>query len=628
MAQTRVPTILIMSYQALLFCPEEKTAQVVTQILNELQFTVETCNEPFAAVKKLMAQHFDAIVVDCDSEQNAALLFKSAHNSGTNQASLAVAVVEGQAGVAKAFRIGANLVLTKPINVEQSKSTLRVARGLLRKTEAPKSAPTADSSANATAANAGHSRAVGPETYAAKTVFPSVAVPKAPLVASPAATSAFEVEQDPAPAPDAAEVAFLESMTDPTPVMKNHGAPMTPSLDPANRAWPPSSRAATPVANATSTRPATAGLALEQQKAGALPTNTEARSYISSMALASGGAAAAAAPAKEKPRQAVVEPHSHIAAMPARSVTPPTAEISGDSAEFDAPMLSSLATAEEVSDAGGSKNTLLIAAVAVIVLAAYFGWTRMHPSASTSASPSQVLAVPGPAVAQPSAVNAPPDAVPQPSVPSATVSPKSSATANATAGQPEKLGLIGQPTQQNTSIPKTTPTASADGKPSPILTKQEPIVVKTESHVPASPMPSAPAPDELAEPPAPGSLEMASNNGNGTAISHLVNANSAAVPPVPQTLRLSQGISQGLLVKSVAPIYPAAAKQMGREGAVQLEATIDKSGSITAVKPVNGDSLLVRAAMDAVKQWKYKPYLLDGQPVEVRTQVTVNFKLH
>ncbi len=127
-----------MSYQALLFCPDEKTARIVSQVLSDLEFSVEPCNEPFAAVKKLMAQHFDAIVVDCDNEQNAALLFKSARNSGSNQTSLSVAVVEGQAGVAKAFRLGANLVLTKPIHVEQSKATLRVARGLLRKGQAAK----------------------------------------------------------------------------------------------------------------------------------------------------------------------------------------------------------------------------------------------------------------------------------------------------------------------------------------------------------------------------------------------------------------------------------------------------------------------------------------------------------
>ena len=138
-----------MSYQALLFCPDEKTARVVSQVLSELEFTVEPCHEPFSAVKKLMVQHFDALVVDCDNEQNAALLFKSARNSGSNQASLAVAVVEGQAGVAKAFRLGANLVLTKPIHVEQSKGTLRVARGLLRKGQAAKAAAATPSAAAA-----------------------------------------------------------------------------------------------------------------------------------------------------------------------------------------------------------------------------------------------------------------------------------------------------------------------------------------------------------------------------------------------------------------------------------------------------------------------------------------------
>src|SRR5258708_18561810 len=125
-----------MSYKSLLFCPDEKTARVVTQVLAELEFTVELSNEPFAAVKKLTDEHFDALVVDCQNEQDAALLFKGARNSSLNHSSLSVAVVEGQAGVAKAFRIGANLVLTKPINTEQSKSTLRVARGLLRKNEA------------------------------------------------------------------------------------------------------------------------------------------------------------------------------------------------------------------------------------------------------------------------------------------------------------------------------------------------------------------------------------------------------------------------------------------------------------------------------------------------------------
>src|ERR1700682_5718535 len=165
-----------MSYQSLLFCPDEKTARTVTQVLTELEFAVEPCSEPFAAVKKLMGEHFDAIVVDCDNEQNATLLFKSARNSTSNQASLAVAVVEGQAGVAKAFRIGANLVLTKPINVEQAKGTLRVARGLLRKGEPAR--PVAP--VGTTPAPAPRSRTIGSGTQPPP-------VPVKPAVPSPSA---------------------------------------------------------------------------------------------------------------------------------------------------------------------------------------------------------------------------------------------------------------------------------------------------------------------------------------------------------------------------------------------------------------------------------------------------------
>ena len=66
---------------------------------------------------------------------------------------------------------------------------------------------------------------------------------------------------------------------------------------------------------------------------------------------------------------------------------------------------------------------------------------------------------------------------------------------------------------------------------------------------------------------------------------------------------------------------------MHTEGAVELQATIGKSGSIVAVKTLTGDAILARAAKEAVVQWKYKPYLLNGEPVEIQTQITVNFKL-
>jgi protein TonB len=63
------------------------------------------------------------------------------------------------------------------------------------------------------------------------------------------------------------------------------------------------------------------------------------------------------------------------------------------------------------------------------------------------------------------------------------------------------------------------------------------------------------------------------------------------------------------------------------EGTVELMATISKTGDITHVKVLSGEVQLTKAAADAVKQWKYKPYLLNGEPVEIQTQVTINFKL-
>jgi len=92
-------------------------------------------------------------------------------------------------------------------------------------------------------------------------------------------------------------------------------------------------------------------------------------------------------------------------------------------------------------------------------------------------------------------------------------------------------------------------------------------------------------------------------------------------------LRISQGVSQGLLINRVQPKYPPNALAMRIQGAVQIEATINREGKTTNLKAISGDPVLARAALDAVRQWRYKPYYLDGEPVDIQTQITVNFKL-
>jgi TonB family protein len=115
----------------------------------------------------------------------------------------------------------------------------------------------------------------------------------------------------------------------------------------------------------------------------------------------------------------------------------------------------------------------------------------------------------------------------------------------------------------------------------------------------------------------------------GGVIGGIISSTPIAVPNggVPQRVRVSQGVSHGLLVTQVPPVYPPLARQARIQGTVVLQAIIGKDGSIENCSLVSGHPMLVQSALDAVKKWKYKPYLLNQEPVEVDTQVEVNFSL-
>jgi protein TonB len=99
------------------------------------------------------------------------------------------------------------------------------------------------------------------------------------------------------------------------------------------------------------------------------------------------------------------------------------------------------------------------------------------------------------------------------------------------------------------------------------------------------------------------------------------------VPVVPKRVRISQGVTQGLLVHRVEPTYPQIARTARIAGSVVLTAIISKDGQIEGLTLVSGHPMLAPAAIDAVKQWRYRPYLLNGEPVEVETTITVMFQL-
>ena len=94
-----------------------------------------------------------------------------------------------------------------------------------------------------------------------------------------------------------------------------------------------------------------------------------------------------------------------------------------------------------------------------------------------------------------------------------------------------------------------------------------------------------------------------------------------------QRVRVSEGYAETLVIRKVQPTYPTEARKKHIQGKVIMQAEISKEGTVQFLKVLSGDSLLTEAAIAAVKQWKYKPYLLSGEPIAIETQVTVNFVL-
>ena len=564
-----------MAYQALLYCPDEKIAATVTQVLSELGFVVVPSADPFGAVKRMMGDRFDAVVVDCDNEQNAALLFKSARGSSENQNALAVAVVEGQAGVAKAFRLGANLVLTKPVNVEQAKGTLRVARGLLKKNEAARSA----------VANANASSSVTPSPASAP-AKPSPFKPIAPSM--------------PASHEEGGERASAKPMLVPpvaTPPVAKKAATLSAAKAAASAGWGVGS-------------PSASGSAAGVAPAPIKKIELDPEEILETPESASAATAKIALPVEDEP---IIETSTETPAEAAET----TASIAVKaSAEAAAPLPYKFtfggSNTEEVKDkaaSGGSKTAIgAIAAMLALAAVGYFGWSAMHgaslpfthkdqPAANEQAAPVK------PAVTTPAPVAVVPAAT---STTSSTSDVKSSKDASDPAAESETES-------SKSSVKNAGKSAGKESAPAPT-----PIVMG-HSSVKAQKK----ADSDAAATPA-----MVAMSTTGTGMPALSSGQPGLLPkPVLDSLKVSQGVSLGLLVKKVQPVYPPNALRARIEGDVSLAVTVSKTGDITAIKVTNGSGMLAQSASDAVKQWKYKPYLLNGEPVEIQTDITVKFRL-
>jgi protein TonB len=205
-----------------------------------------------------------------------------------------------------------------------------------------------------------------------------------------------------------------------------------------------------------------------------------------------------------------------------------------------------------------------------------------------------------------------------------------------------KQPVVPQPAMANTPQPVTTTslpqTATTTNTPAPVAATTAPDRLRPQSEMMNHQL-DAPArisndlkmlAGKEAPPPSSGfaGAGMEGLGGGGAASNVFSGQNGPKVKvEASKKMSISAGVAGGLLVQKTAPNYPQIAKEARVSGTVVIQATISKAGSIENLHVVNGPTMLRQAALDAVKTWRYRPYLLDGEPVEVETTVNVAFSL-
>jgi len=639
-----------MATRAFLLCGDEKAVQAVTQILDELEVSFEHSSEPAFSLKRLATQRFDLLIVDCDNVQNATQVFNSARASNLNKVSIAIAIVEGKAGVPNAFRLGASLVLTKPVSLEQARNTLRTGIGMARKdtqeVKAPVSAapvlapgvhpaavPTvpAPPAAMVSPAKAPQSPAAPAAAATPVPARPAVAppiltpvaplatpVPTPPVTAMPKATfSAIPVPEKPVPAPPhavstpAAQVSEPKSMLN---VEAKIAEPKAPELKAAElktselkspelklaEAKPAPSLGSSAIAKAASASAAVPAVVKNFDSVFATPAVTEKSEKAAPPKLSE----------TKSSEDSKLEP-----SIPALSIVDPLAEdealdpIKDHGVPSFGGMGSQSFAGLETSTRSRGRGAL-IAAVIVLLLgvAGYAAWLTQPEFRKAVAlqylnATTKVAGLRG--QSQPAAAVKP---VPSPAPAEPAPAPVAIPSSNATEANPASL-------PNSVATPSSTPTTNA--------TPNAPNSPTSSSSAPSTDTASKTATVQNAKQ----DTTHPAGNPALVAASATVPATAAPKNSGSDLLEVPEDYADDQVVHRVHPSYPKQARARKLQGTVVLQAIINKQGKVDSLQLVSGDALLAQAAADAVKQWRYKPYLHNGDASDFQTRVTVDFKL-
>lgn len=625
-----------MALRCLLFSSNEEKVQPIWSVLAELDIQGEYCESAISAVERLSTQLFQLAIIDWDDQPDALSLLKTLRDLKAAQRPLTLAIV-GEEALPAALQAGANSVLVKPIRAAQVLETLSTACELLRaKQPTRQPAITTDTRAASATAPAG------------ATGSSSASVPLFVIQAPEKPFRAGEFLQSPSSAPseqfdtecvnevqkslDQAAISEVDALTELEPTASVVQDVPAESVMELEQAPPPAPE-----------EPLTGWASLQARitKNAAKPSESDS---AKNELLGYGET-----PSYGMARDAVKEPNptdvgsideSEFAAAPAAITAKTEAPPVATSSWQDHPAAQENAEPARRSSQGG---VMLLAVLAVCAIVAAVPATRKRS-----------LVVGHRAMATLQAwLNPPPPALPQPeplhdnfgqagdefklpasaNVPGATTDPsqihvepvvdptaKPDKTADANQVTPDREATVsGAPAAPPTTSAPVTPQETATPIPQ---TVPQPVITA----VPAQRAPAVLVPVHT--------VPAAVNSGIPSSLkSQIASSTPDASGPMPPEAAMSsiepvvlpEATVLDLLAQQPAPAeYPA--KANGQRGSVVLQLLIGRDGTVKDAKFLQGSLVFARSAIDAVKQWQFRPYSLNGRPVSVQSSITVSFR--
>ena len=619
--------------RCLLFSSKAETVPPIWQVLADLGIEGEHCSSAVDAVERVTTQQFQIVITDWEDQPEAAFLLKTARELKAAQRPLTLAIVTDESILPQALQAGANSILLKPIRPEQVRETIGTACELLR-SKSP-SAHESAAIALAAAAAGGSMASTSTVSTAARTVT-SVVQSSGTVASSAQSEAALHVSEEPvsrgratassesagsavedSPSQTKSEVltgwsmlqARLTSSAPPSPGQKSSERSSERSEllsygDPSYRDPVDSPGKEYKAPDQTEPRPETESEAALFSYISRKPAERSAKRQTASPNLGKFLVAAAvvavciALGAVPGTRHSLRTAYQSVVRVGNRLLNPPPA-----------PMPQTVVAHESFGQS--SDDYKLPAATNIPDATTDPSQIRVLPVIDPTAKPSKNPEVNG-GVEQtmPSPDGATTES--NPAVPGAA-SPESSPDAPAKDSSP--VNVTNSPATPRDPLPEVDPSRT----------------LPAQTHRPAAPQPSLPVP--AARPIASGSA-----SGNSGIPSSLRSQIGSSVPqnsgsrPMEaamssiEPVNLPEIVARQFLLQPVDPVYPAAAKAAAQRGSVALQVLIGRDGMVQDAKFLQGSLVFARAAIDAVKQWRFKPYVLNGRPVSVQSVMTLNFK--